>query len=160
MTCSSFSCLEVKFSHFTATRRILGDLLIKLWILSVKLNWKKEEEMMLPYEVVEVWCFFMTFSYFSAAALWGYGLGSAPTLSQVNVSWIGSSTTGSCSQVLRGNKQMWLNTCLRASCVPGSYGGTFTLLILQNATPQPALKKVFKMWSEYNWYRGVWLTCE
>lgn len=61
---------------------------------------------MLPYEIVEVWWFFITFLYFSAAALWRYGLGSAPTLSQVNVRWIGSSTTCSCSQVLCGNKQM------------------------------------------------------
>lgn len=140
VTCSSCSHLEVKFSHFTATRRIWGDLLIKLWILSVKLNWRKKS-MMLSYEVVEVWWFFITFLYFRAVAVLGYGLGSAPTLSQVNVSWIGSTTTCSCSRVLCGNKQMWWNTCLRASRVPGSYGGTFTRLILQNATLHPAFKK-------------------
>lgn len=61
---------------------------------------------MLPYEVVEVWWFCITFLYFRAAALWGYDLGSAPALSQVNVSWISSSTTSSCSSVLCGNKQM------------------------------------------------------
>lgn len=50
--------------------------------------------MMLPYEVVEVWWFCITFFlYFRAATLWGYGLGSAPAPSQVNASWISSSTT-------------------------------------------------------------------
>lgn len=111
-----------------------------------------------------VWCFpmklwkFGVFSLLvlqSSSALGGYGLGSAPTLSQVNVSWIGSSMTGSCSRVLCGNKQMWRNTCLRALRVPGSYGGTFTLLVLQNATLQQHFKTVFKMWGEYNQYRSA-----
>lgn len=72
---------------------------------------------MLPYEVLEIWWFCITFLYFRAATLWGYGLGSAPAPSQVNVSWISSSTTSSCSSVLCGNK-MWWNTSQAAPAGP------------------------------------------